>query len=242
MFFKKKVLLKEALSNAVDIHNHVLPGIDDGASDLATTQQMLALYTDLGYQKVIATPHTMMDYYGNDKTKILQTLDQTIAGLQGDQPLQKAASEYMLDDGFMALLEKGELLFLKDKILLTEFSYFQMPHNAHDLVFAMRQQDIVPILAHPERYAYIKTLAEYEDLKSMGFDFQLNLLSLSGHYGKDAQKKAELLLSKDLYDYSGTDAHRIEHLEKLSQLKLASKVFDQVHAVIERTNQTFKGI
>lgn len=228
MWFSKKTTLDTVIHNAVDIHNHVLPAIDDGAADLAVTLEMLQWYQKLGFKKVIATPHTMLDYYGNDTSTINNCFTTTRNAREVASAyeglLSHPASEYMMDDGFEQLIDDNALLFLSNKNLLVEFSYFQKPHNTHDLVFKMRSKDIIPILAHPERYRYINGLSSFEKLKDMGFDFQLNVLSLTGHYGTDAFAKAKLLLQNGLYDYCGTDAHRPDHLALIAQHKVDEKL------------------
>lgn len=223
MWFKKKGRLIDVLHGTIDIHSHILPNIDDGSTSIEMSLNMLELYAQLGFKKIIATPHVMIDYYGNNKQIIqdcFHDFKEQIRDTAHSHILHRAAAEYMLDDGFEKHVEKQELQFLNSGFLLVEFSYFQMPQNTHELVFQLRQQDINPILAHPERYRYIKKTEDYENLKDMGFDFQLNILSLLGHYGKDAFAKAKTLLHKGLYDYLGTDAHKPQHLEKLLDEKL----------------------
>ncbi len=244
MWFTKKTTLDQVIDNVVDIHNHVLPSLDDGAADLDVTLQMLDWYQKLGFKKVIPTPHTMLDYYGNDTQTINDCFVHTrnaqkVAGTY-DSLLSHAASEYMMDDGFERLIDENKLLFLSKKNLLVEFSYFQKPHNTHDLVFKMRSTEIIPILAHPERYRYINGLSSFEKLKDMGFDFQLNILSLTGHYGKDAFAKAKLLLQHGLYDFCGTDAHRPEHLELLATQKVDEKLVILTEVLWKNNNELIK--
>lgn len=229
-WFSKKTTLDTVIHNAVDIHNHVLPAIDDGAANLSVTLEMLSWYKKLGFKKVIPTPHTMLDYYGNDTTTINDNFTATSNAnkvLENfESLLSRPASEYMMDDGFEQLIDDNKLLFLSKKNLLVEFSYFQKPQNTHDLVFKMRNKGIIPILAHPERYRYINGIESFQRLKDIGFEFQLNVLSLTGHYGKDAFAKAKLLLQKGLYDYCGTDAHRPDHLESIATQKVDEKLVE----------------
>lgn len=242
LFFSKKSFLVDHLEGLIDIHNHILPSIDDGSPDLITTLKMIELYQEIGYKGCIATPHIMEDYYGNDISTITSTYKDTIENLKEfnqDTFIHNASSEYMMDSGFEQLIENENLLFLKDRILLTEFSYFQKPEYVNEVVFNMLQKDISPILAHPERYRYIKGIEEYKDLKDRGFLFQLNLLSIDGHYGKDAQKKAILLLEHNLYDLVGTDAHKPEHLRKIREIQIKSNILTNIQPVIENSKLNF---
>ncbi|GAK94351.1 capsular polysaccharide synthesis enzyme Cap8C [Nonlabens ulvanivorans] len=242
LFFSKKSFLVDHLEGLVDIHNHLLPGIDDGSPDLNTTIEMIGLYKEIGYKGCIATPHTMEDYYGNDTNTITSNYKDTVYQLNAlkHHPfIVNASSEYMMDSGFEELIESEKVLFLKDRILLTEFSYFQKPEYVNEVVFNMLQKDITPILAHPERYRYIKGVEEFKDLKDRGFLFQLNLLSIEGHYGKDAQKKAMLLLEHNLYDLVGTDAHKPEHLSKIKEIQIKSNILKNIQPVIENSKLNF---
>ncbi len=237
LFFSKKFFLTDHLEGLVDIHNHILPDIDDGSSDLETSIEMIRLYKELGFKSCIATPHTMEDYYGND----VITIEKCFNDFKQNETdfVIKASSEYMMDGNFENLIESENILFLKERIILTEFSYFQKPHYVEEALFNMLQKDITPILAHPERYKFINELEEFEDLKNRGFQFQLNFLSLDGHYGKDAQKKAFLLLDNAMYDYGATDAHKPDHLRKLKEIRIPKKVSDQLKSVISNTLTIF---
>jgi len=237
LFFSKKNFLVDSLEGLIDIHNHILPAIDDGSQNIETSLEMIKLYKELGFKGCVATPHTMEDYYGNNIEGIINSYNQ----FKKNEPdfVIKAASEYMMDGNFENLIEKDELLFIKDRILLTEFSYFQKPHYVNEIVFNMSNKNITPILAHPERYRYIKNIEEYKDLNDRGFEFQLNLLSLSGHYGKDALSKTKLLLENELIQYVGTDAHKPEHLSKIKEIQISKKISTNLKPVILNTMNLF---
>ena len=83
----------------------------------------------------------------------------------------------------------------------------------------MQIQNYQPVIAHPERYTYLNRKRDFfDELKSTGLFFQLNLLSLTGHYGNTVQELAEYLLKKDYYDFAGTDLHHHRHLAALQKL------------------------
>lgn len=236
-FFTKQYFLVDALQGMVDIHNHVLPNIDDGSDSLETTEQMIQYYKDLGFKGIYTTPHTMEDYYGNDASKITACLEATKKELHTKESefLLGTASEYMMDGGFSQILNNQNYLTLPSKHLLFEFSYFQKPSNAEELIFEMTHLDLQPILAHPERYRYL-TVKEMVEFKNRGCLLQLNLLSLSGHYGKDAKLKAVQLLENHHYSFVATDAHKVEHLAKLKTIKLPKKIQSQITSVIEQSH------
>lgn len=239
--FKKQSFLIDLFENAVDIHNHLLPGIDDGSPSVEVSQKMIGLYREIGFTQVIATPHIMEDYYHNNPEKIKQAFNELKSKTGDNSAIPfRAAAEYMLDSQFDKILENNALLPLHEDLVLVEMSFFQRPNSLEEKLFDMRQKDYVPVMAHPERYSYIQNTAAFESLKDRGCYFQLNLLSLSGHYGKDAYKKAELLLLEDMIDFTGTDAHKPEHLQKIKDIKISKKLIAPLQKAIEATNETFQ--
>lgn len=220
-FFKKKdkEYLTGTLPIATDIHSHVLPGIDDGSPNLETSIQLLKGLQDLGIKKMVATPHVIADLYRNTP----ETIHATLALLQPE--LKKndidieisAAAEYMLDDYFIKLLRTDQkLLTIHKNIVLTEQSYATPTVNLNEIAFILISVGYRPIMAHPERYGYYhNNYDEYTHLKDMGFMLQVNLLSLTGYYGKGVAKAAKYILENDLADFVGTDLHHERHLEML---------------------------
>jgi protein-tyrosine phosphatase len=243
--FQKKIYLKDLLEGLIDIHNHILPGIDDGAGSINDSLELIRKMKMLGYTRFICTPHIMNDYYPNTPSTInpaLENLRQAIAGEpEMDKVEIKAAAEYMMDQSFMELIEKEKLLVLKDKYLLVEMSYFQAPINLKEILFKIQTHGYRPVLAHPERYAFYhaRDLKKYEELKNRGCLLQLNALSLSTHYGSNMQHTALKLLEAGMIDFIGSDTHRMQHLEKLEAIKLTKKQTAQLQPVIERTKEKF---
>ncbi|WP_298953062.1 CpsB/CapC family capsule biosynthesis tyrosine phosphatase [uncultured Nonlabens sp.] len=241
-FFNKSVFLVDFLEDLVDIHNHILPGIDDGSKDLETTLEMIGGFKELGFKGCIATPHTMEDYYGNDSNGIIEKFNQIKLELEASNHrdfIISAASEYMMDGEFDNLIDTNNYLCLHNNYILTELSYFQKPNNLEELVFKMCQKGLKPILAHPERYRYITSIGAYKDLKSRGFELQLNLLSLTEHYGEDSFQKAKSLLDKGMYEFIGTDAHKPSHLEKIKSIKIKKNQVDSIKKLVENHKLIF---
>ena len=222
-FFKeKKQLLFEGF---IDIHNHILPGIDDGSKSINQSLEMLDLYADLGVQKVITTPHVYKDLYPNTK-KIIQQAFSSLseASMNHSIKITGYAAEYMVDEFFMnEISTETPLLNCFDEYLLIEIPFFGELKRLNEALFALQNKGHVPILAHPERYAALQTTKEVEAIKHKGTQMQLNALSLIGFYGPEVQKKASLWLKKGLYDFIGTDAHNPYQLTKLKQIHLSKK-------------------
>lgn len=202
------------------MHSHLLPGIDDGAPDLETSLQLIRGMSAMGYSKLITTPHVMWDMYKNTREIILDKLGllQSAVQKEGLNIEIHAAAEYFLDDYVAGLLKNKEpLLTVSGKMVLVEFSLAQPSMSLKDILFEMQMQGYQPIIAHPERYIYMEGNKEfYDELKDIGCLFQLNLLSLTNHYGKSVSNLAQYLIKKDYYDLVGTDLHHFRHLEALS--------------------------
>jgi len=208
----------------VDYHAHWLPGIDDGAKNMEDSLSMLKSFQALGYQSLVATPHVIADLYPNQSEGIKQVLDSVkISAARAGITLKlHAAAEYMLDEGFLALLERDELLCIKDNLILIEQSMLQPMPGVEEKIFALQIRGYLPVLAHPERYGFLhsKKLNRYKEYKDMGCLFQLNLLSLMGYYGKPVAQTAEQLLKAGYYDLAGSDAHHLRHLAKLGEFNI----------------------
>jgi protein-tyrosine phosphatase len=202
-----------------DMHSHLLPGIDDGSPDVDHSIQLKKGLEDLGYRQFIATPHIMWDIYRNTDFTIKEALEK----LRNEDKSQHitAAAEYFLDEHFNSMVEKDEvLLTIEDKKVLVEFSFVAAPMDLKEQLFNLQIKGYQPVLAHPERYAYFSgNKTAFEEFKSMGCLFQLNLLSLTGYYGKIPQELALWLVAKNFIDLVGTDLHHERHLEALRKGK-----------------------
>lgn len=238
LFFNKKYFLSDLFTDFVDIHCHLLPGIDDGASSTEVSETMLNLYESMGFKKIIATPHIMESFYNNNAKKIASQFDDFNLNRKNQTIALNFAAEYMIDSAFVSLLENNELLTLKNRYILVEMSYFQKPHQLDTILFDLRQKNYLPILAHPERYSYLN-FESIQELKLRGCFLQLNLLSLSNHYGPQAKKLAHQLLINDCIDFVATDAHKPEHLEKIKNMIIQKSSIQPLKKAIETTKNQF---
>lgn len=204
----------------IDFHNHIIPGIDDGSPDSETSLNLIKGLQDLGFTEFIFTPHIIADTHPNSPESIKQGFDVLNAVIdQNNVDLKRSfAAEYMMDDIFSQKLRNKEpFLKLVDDKILVEFSYIQRPDHVEKISFDLQIQGYEPILAHPERYIYYHNNWEYNynHLKDLGFELQLNLLSLTPYYGKEVQKIAQKLLKADMFDFACTDIHHYRHLQAL---------------------------
>src|SRR6266496_4846554 len=231
MFFKKKNTHLSKLNYSLlqaDMHSHLLPGIDDGSPDMETSIALIKGMKELGFKKLITTPHILWDMYKNTNAIILEKLDKVKNKLrerQIDIDIH-AAAEYFIDDHLGELLERKEpLLTFGNKMVLVEFSMASQPFDLKKILFEMQIQGYQPVLAHPERYVYLEyNKSFYNELKDAGYLFQMNLLSLTGHYGNAVMNLARYLSKNQYYDLVGTDLHHFGHLDALRNSALVSSL------------------
>ena len=227
--FKKKSKTPEFdfKTIGIDMHSHILPGIDDGAPTVKESVLLVKRLIDLGFKKLIATPHIMADYYRNTPETIntaLDTLREELVKQQIDIPVE-AAAEYYLDETFEAKIDKGNLMTMGNNYLLFELSYINYPNNIKDIIQKLNDKGYKPILAHPERYPYLYgSLENYYKIREYGCYFQLNTISLAGYYGKQTQKVAEELVENMMIDFIGSDMHHLKHADALYQSLFTDKL------------------
>ena len=211
-FFKNKPK-KKTLPLLVDIHSHLLPGLDDGVKSIDETVYILKVLQKIGYKKIITTPHVMSDHYPNTEEGIVSKLEETIDLLSEHKINIKleAAAEYYLDENLLDKLSKQKkLLTFGKNYLLFETSFYNKPAFIEEAVFIMNTQGYQPILAHPERYSYLQSDQKLlEKLKNMNLLFQMNILSLTGFYSNEVKKFVVKLLKENLIDFVGTDCHNV---------------------------------
>ena len=213
-FLKSKPKLSDLIpSGYVDIHSHILPGIDDGAKTLEDTEFLLEEMKQLGFTKVITTPHTMSTVWENTPETIQNASIKVKSELSLPFEIQ-AASEYLLDESVITKAKNKELLTLKNNFVLVEFSYLNPPIQLYDFLYQLQLSGYYVVLAHPERYSYFhSSKKEFKKLKKVGCLFQLNLLSTVGYYGKEVAETANYLLKENLYDFTGSDIHHKNHIQ-----------------------------
>ena len=198
--------------------------------------KMLEGFKSLGFTSVIPTPHVYQELYPNTPTTIKNAFDiLTTETSKVESPEVNAyAAEYMIDEVFMKNLQTiMPSLLLNDTYILVEINFFSETTMLTEAGFTLLQNNITPILAHPERYHLLKDINVYKELKNKGFYLQLNALSLMGHYGPEVKQKAEKLLKEGLYDFVATDAHNPQHLKTLQNLSLSKKQGIQWEAIRE---------
>ncbi|SOD20552.1 tyrosine-protein phosphatase [Pedobacter xixiisoli] len=222
-------------SVVTDMHSHIIPSIDDGAPNLEASLVMAKKYVDLGFKKVIATPHVMADFYRNTPDTINKGLDVLKEGLlKNEINLEvEAAAEYYFDETFINKLNRKEVLGFGNNYLLFELSYINQPPNLLDVLFKIQDAGFYPVLAHPERYPYYHgSIENYQQIIEYGCFLQLNTISLTGYYGKGVKNAAESLVDHHCISFLGSDMHHLRHAKALKEslnLSRVEKLIQQGH-------------
>lgn len=231
LFKKEEVLQPADLSGLrVDMHSHLIPGIDDGSKSLEDSVQMIRKFVEMGYQKIITTPHVMSDFYRNTPEIILGGMEDVQQELKKQNIAIEfeAAAEYYLDENLPAKITDKSLLTFGDNYVLFELPFMTEPPNFSSFIFDLQTNGYKPILAHPERYGFWHNdFEKYRDVKDRGVDLQLNILSLIGHYGPEAKKIAERLIDEGLVTFLASDCHNLMHQQGL-EVARTKKYFHQL--------------
>lgn len=232
--FNKKVSFPIGELLQADMHSHILPGIDDGAPDIEASLHLVRGLMGLGYKRLVATPHIISDIHPNTPETIeaaFQQLSVALAENQIDIPVSYAA-EYMLDENFLNMLGEGELLCIREQIVLIETMFMDTPPNLEHILFQMQTHGYQPLLAHPERYHYLdKSFSRLNPFLDRNCLLQCNALSFVGYYGKREQEMALRMLDAGIIDYIGSDMHHNRHLKNMQLFTVPAKVAKQLEAL-----------
>jgi len=217
------------------MHSHLLPGIDDGVQTAEESVAFIEELYNLGYRKLICTPHIISDIYPNSPETILPKLKivQDAIKKKGINMDIEAAAEYMVDMEMEKLITGNKpLLTFGKNLILIEMSFVAPSVNIDQVIFQLRIKGIQPVLAHPERYSYFhKDFEKYNHYLDLGCHLQVNLLSLLGYYGKPVKLIAEKLIKHKMVDLLGTDMHHERHLAALKELASKKEFYKQLEGI-----------
>lgn len=241
-FFKPKKTLRDLIPQGfIDIHSHLLPGIDDGSKSLDDTFSMISSLKKIGFSQFTGTPHVIKHVWENTSESINNSKQLVLSGFKAkneDINLHVAA-EYMMEESFAKLFKSEKLLTLKENYVLVEMSYLNAPIQLYDILFELQVAGYKPVLAHPERYIfYHHNFDEYKKLKKAGCHFQINLLSSVGYYGKRETETAQKLLDQGMIDFVGSDVHHQKHIDSFEKKLLIKNPLPLIEAI--KNNEFFK--
>ncbi|MFN3996794.1 tyrosine-protein phosphatase [Algoriphagus sp.] len=242
--FKRKLEEEVSLDLSwlqVDMHSHLIPGIDDGSKSMEESIALVKRLMGYGLKKIITTPHIMSEYYRNTPEIIHMGLEDLRNAIkkEGIEIEIDAAAEYYLDEIFLEKVKAGEkLLTFGDNYILVETGFINKPQMLLDIIFHLEMAGYKPILAHPERYQYlISDKKLQEELFERNLLFQVNLLSFTGFYSKQVKEFGEMLVDKGLVALLGTDCHNERYLDMLETLPKHQKIFEKIQH-LELINKT----
>ena len=239
MFGFRNKLPQGIFEGAADVHCHLLPGVDDGFSTVEKSLHALKKLEEHGIKKMVLTPHFMKDYPDNNRTTItakFEAYKEETAKVCGIE--LHLGGEYMMDARFLEHFKQGFLTLDKAGThVLCETSYLMCEHGVSDMLYEIMCADYQPVIAHPERYEYANKDV-YFKWADKRFKFQLNILSLAGAYGSTAVAKSQYLLKEGLYDYVGSDMHRLSNYERfLPEIRLSNKNIERLEQLIENNKK-----
>lgn len=233
-FFNKKNTHDNAFNFLkIDMHSHLIPGVDDGAASLSDSIHLLNGLVELGFEKVITTPHIYHDFYKNDKSTLEKPYQEVLGEIGTRVPIIDFtyASEYFADEFFEKKIEDEELLSFSGGHILLEISFVAYSQRIEHIIFDLMTKGYKPILAHPERYLYLQnSIKTFRKLRQLGCELQLNINSIGGYYGSASQELATKLMDEKLVSYLGTDLHHERHLNYLRGVGGNKKIMKKLEA------------
>lgn len=199
----------------VDIHSHILPGIDDGAENMEMTLEMLRNAEKNGTKEIVATPHYLLEY-GDASISEVKALTHeviSVANKEGINIKIYCGQEVYYNESIVENYIQGKIGTINDsRYMLIELPMHGFDNNTIDILYELQVRDIVPIIAHPERY---KPFREEPSLINKyieaGYLFQINSGSIEGRFGETIKKTAQLFLENNIYNFIGSDAHNVEN-------------------------------
>ncbi|GAA0077129.1 tyrosine-protein phosphatase [Clostridium sp. CTA-5] len=195
----------------IDIHSHIIPGIDDGSKSMEMTLDMLKNAEKEGTTDIIATPHYLLEYGEaniNQVKEHVAKINEIIKTNKLNISVYSGQEVYFTENIIKDYME-GNIGTLNDsRYMLIEFSMRKFDENIFDIIYELQIRDIVPIIAHPERYReIIETPSLINKFISEGYLFQVNAGSLEGKFGNRVKKTSEILMENGIYSFIGSDAH-----------------------------------
>jgi tyrosine-protein phosphatase YwqE len=206
----------------LDFHSHILPGLDDGATDMNNALELASAMKSWGFERVTCTPH-ITNKYRNTPDGMLPVFEKMQEALDSkgiDLDIKLSAEYRLVPETWPEVLEKNWIMPIEDKYILMELPIFD-PSDIKDLKPLEEFRKIVslglvPLLPHPERYAYLSRKELMEFLEA-GVKIQCNYGSFAGLYGEDVRQKAQALLDEGLVSFYGSDMHNMHYVDVIGR-------------------------
>lgn len=214
--FLKSTSAKDAYEFlAVDMHSHLLPKVDDGSQSIQESLYFIEELQNLGFKKLITTPHIYPEFYPNTNQSLQIAYEFVLNNNILSNIVSFAAEYYLIEH----ISKNDPVLFFGKNYVLVETSFASLPLNFEQLLFELITLNYTPVIAHPERYLYLKdNLNLLNKCINMGCELQLNINSLGGYYGKASEEMAWELFNRKMPSFLGTDLHHERHLNALKTI------------------------
>ena len=223
----------------IDIHSHIIPGIDDGSRNMEMTLEMLRNAEKDGTKEIIATPHYLLESGEAtiNEIKVLVEKINSIVNKEGIKIKIYSGQEVYFTENIIENYTQGNIGTLNNsRYMLIEFPIQKLDENIFDVLYELQIRDIVLIIAHPERYKpFIEKPSLINDFIDEGYLFQMNSGSLEGKFGEKSKKIANLFLANNIYNFVGSDAHNIK--DRNTGLKKAMNLLKENSRNNEEINQ-----
>ena len=196
----------------IDMHSHILPSIDDGATSVDEAFKLIEEAKSVGFEGIVLTTHYIEGYYEADidrREVLAKSIEDNLANKHLDVELY-LGNEIYISENIVNLLKEGKASTINNtSYVLFELPFNQEPMFLYNIIYEMMQNKLVPILAHPERYEFVQQHPEFIfDLIQRGVLMQANYGSVIGEYGEKAQIIVKKLLQNNMIHFLGSDVHR----------------------------------
>ncbi len=223
----------------IDLHCHILPGLDDGPKEMEESIRMGQLAYEDGIRTIVATPHSLNSVYQNGKSMILTRVEELCSELRTQHSELSLkilpGADVHLSERILQEVEKGEVVTVGDggKFILIEFPYQSIPAQAEKILFHLLGRGLIPIISHPERNLEImRKPGRYYEMIRMGCLGQVTAMSLTGDFGPQIRDGSERLMKSHLVHLIATDAHSVDRRPPLLSpaVKAAEKMIGRKEA------------
>jgi tyrosine-protein phosphatase YwqE len=204
----------------IDFHSHILPGIDDGATDLENAVELVSAMQEWGFERITCTPHITNKFRNNPETirPVFEMLQNALLERGVNVELRMSAEYRLVPETWPEVLEKNWLMPIEDRFILMELPIFD-PSDIKDIkpieeFKKIKAMGLIPLLPHPERYSYLPhdELLRFVDA---GVVIQSNYGSLAGVYGDEAKQRAQELMDEGLVSILATDMHNMHYINTI---------------------------
>ena len=206
----------------LDFHSHILPGLDDGATDIEDAVAMVSAMKDWGFERITCTPHITNKFRNTPETikRAFEELQEALYVRNIEVDMRMSAEYRLVPETWPEVLEKNWLMPIEDRFILMELPIFN-PEDIKDIKPLEEFRKVIsmgltPLLPHPERYFYLSE-KELTEFLEAGVKIQSNYGSLAGLYGEKAEKNVRHLVDQGLVSYYGTDMHNLHYVKVIGQ-------------------------